>query len=171
VGLARDGPNKRMRTTATGLGASLLWLWASCCRTKKLSSSQPTDSPYRRTLSRVCSNAWFCLPGPDSLQQSHLVSRSDSSRGNAAKPSGQMAPKAIDARHLTHTGSTGRNLHHHHRRHAQGRSRIAATGLTNTIPSHELATTPVRTSRLREKRHEWNPAGTARGTPEALKQH
>ena len=42
-------------------GASLLWLWASCCRTKKLSSSQPTDSPYRRTLSRVCSNAWFAL--------------------------------------------------------------------------------------------------------------
>ena len=30
-------------------------------RTKKLSSSQPTDSPYRRTLSRVCSNAWFSL--------------------------------------------------------------------------------------------------------------
>ena len=29
--------------------------------TEKLSSSQPTDSPYRRTLSRVCSNAWFAL--------------------------------------------------------------------------------------------------------------
>ena len=28
-------------------------------RTKKLSSSQPTTSPYRRTLSRACSNAWF----------------------------------------------------------------------------------------------------------------
>jgi hypothetical protein len=48
--------------TRTRLGPSLLWLWASCGRTKKLSSSQPTDSPYRRTLSRVCSNAWFCLP-------------------------------------------------------------------------------------------------------------
>ena len=30
-------------------------------RTKKLSSSQPTDPPYRRALSRVCSNAWFAL--------------------------------------------------------------------------------------------------------------
>jgi hypothetical protein len=30
--------------------------------TKKLSSSQPTTSPYRRTLSRVCSNAWFGMP-------------------------------------------------------------------------------------------------------------
>jgi len=29
--------------------------------TKKLSSSQPTTSPYRRTLSRVCSNAWILI--------------------------------------------------------------------------------------------------------------
>ncbi len=31
--------------------------------TTKLSSSQPIDSPYRRTLSRVCSNAWLALLG------------------------------------------------------------------------------------------------------------
>ena len=32
--------------------------------TKKLSSSRPITSPYRRTLSRVCSNVWFgaCMP-------------------------------------------------------------------------------------------------------------
>lgn len=28
-----------------------------------MSSSRPTDSPCRRTLSRVCSNAWFGLLG------------------------------------------------------------------------------------------------------------
>jgi hypothetical protein len=28
-------------------------------RTTKLSSSRPTGSPHRRTLSRACSNAWF----------------------------------------------------------------------------------------------------------------
>jgi hypothetical protein len=27
-----------------------------------LSSSRPTDSPYGRTPSRVCSNAWFGIP-------------------------------------------------------------------------------------------------------------
>ncbi len=32
-------------------------------RTKKLGSSQPTTSPHRRTLSRVCSNALFGLLG------------------------------------------------------------------------------------------------------------
>jgi hypothetical protein len=32
--------------------------------TIKLSSSQPKDSPYRRTLSRVCSNAWLGAPTP-----------------------------------------------------------------------------------------------------------
>jgi len=38
--------------------------------TAKLSSSQPTTSRYRRTLSRVCSNAWFCpLRRPPSMEQ------------------------------------------------------------------------------------------------------
>jgi hypothetical protein len=31
-------------------------------RAAVLSDSHPTGSPYRRTLSRVCSNAWFATP-------------------------------------------------------------------------------------------------------------
>ena len=39
-----------------------LFSWGKRTRgTTKLSSSRPSRSPYRRTLSRVCSNAWFCL--------------------------------------------------------------------------------------------------------------
>ena len=30
-------------------------------QTKKLSSYQPADSPYRRTLERVCFNGWFAF--------------------------------------------------------------------------------------------------------------
>ena len=36
------------------------WSWHFKRRTKELCSSQQTH--YHRTLSQVCSNAWFCLP-------------------------------------------------------------------------------------------------------------
>ena len=40
-------------------------------RTKKLSISQPTDAPYRRTLSRVCSNAWLAASWLDREGKQH----------------------------------------------------------------------------------------------------
>ncbi len=43
--------------------------------TNKLSSSQPTTSPHPRTLSRVCSNAWFWLPYYSSLLRTQSGSR------------------------------------------------------------------------------------------------
>jgi hypothetical protein len=44
VGISIRGKPRR-------LGASLLWLWASCCRTSAISRSQPADYPHRRTSS------------------------------------------------------------------------------------------------------------------------
>jgi hypothetical protein len=41
--------------------------------TTKLSSSQPKDSPCRRTLSRVCSNAWLGPPSTKTLGQERLL--------------------------------------------------------------------------------------------------
>jgi hypothetical protein len=71
--------HRRIANTAQGSDALALALGFLYCLTKKLSSSQPTTSPYRRTLSRVCSNAWLGLPsftftGPqvaDDLEPSH----------------------------------------------------------------------------------------------------
>jgi len=63
-GALRDATHPHRKSTTNDAEPTWLWLWlwASCCLTKKLSSSQPTTSPYRRTLSRVCSNAWFGMP-------------------------------------------------------------------------------------------------------------
>jgi hypothetical protein len=62
-------------------------------RTKKLSSSQPTTSPYRRTLSRVCSNAWFCLL---SLHRAANRREFDMSSSECRDPPLQAPGNAID---------------------------------------------------------------------------
>ncbi len=59
------------------LGASRLWLWlwASCGRTVAISSSRPKDYPLRRTSSRVCCIALFCLSAPTNLSHRKSVFR------------------------------------------------------------------------------------------------
>jgi hypothetical protein len=61
--LASDTLPLRLPTRQHGSGSGLLGSGLHGL-TKKLSSSQPTTSPYRRTLSRVCSNAWLGIPPP-----------------------------------------------------------------------------------------------------------
>ena len=51
----RTAPGRRVGVGIEVTGCHNFWM----PRTTMLSSSRPTGSPYRRTLSRVCSNAWF----------------------------------------------------------------------------------------------------------------
>ena len=82
-------------------------------RTTKLSSSQPTTSPYRRTLSRGCSNARFAGRGLPELDDRVAVGQPDHALGQLADEEiFQRSVGCIAASEPDNTRRRAKALHH-----------------------------------------------------------